>query len=141
MAHSAEENTMLALQRQHPRYMMGLGSDGQQLVTTTTDTIATRVAAIRAKMLTLGIPMAVGSGAVTMLTFAAAFGLARTERVWAPAIWLGAMTTVGALVSVAVAAKVAQDATQAMPSAPMTTAAAAAPVATPAPTPTAFFFY
>jgi len=129
---------MLALQFQNGSHMMGLGANGQQVVVATTETIADRVARIRTRMIAIGIPAAVGSGAVTMLTFAAAFGLARTERVWVPAIWLGAVTTIGALVSVAVAAKATEDAAKSATAA--TTPATAAPV-TPTPTPTASFYY
>jgi hypothetical protein len=133
---------MLALQLQSPG-MMGLGADGQQVVAVVTETIAERVRRIRAKMISIGIPAAVGTGALTMLTFAGAFGLARSERVWAPAIWLGAVTTVGALVSVALAAKVADDtakaaATPATPAAPSPTVVATTPAA---PAPAAFYGY
>jgi hypothetical protein len=86
--------------------MMGLGADGQ-LVTQVTESIADRIIRIRARMLTIGIPVAVGTGVLTTATFAGAFGLAKTERVWAPALLLGGVATLAALVSVAVAAKTA----------------------------------
>jgi hypothetical protein len=128
---------MFAMQLQHSG-MMGLGDDGQQAMATSTQSmaagaqsVANRVASIRERMLAIGIPAAIGTGAVTMLTFAAAFGLARTERVWIPAIWLGAVSTIGALVSVAVAAR----ATEVPP--PTTPAPSAAQM----PTPTASFYY
>lgn len=118
--------------------IMGLDADAavQSSVTQqVTQTLAERVAAIRAKMISLGIPVAVGSGVVTMLAFAGAFGLARTERVWTPSIWLGALTTIGGLIGVATAAKATSDAAA--------TASAAAPPATAAPaaTPAAFGRY
>jgi len=97
------------------RRMFGLAQDGSlmqaqaQAQATITQTVAERVAAIRQKMVAVGIPVAVGSGVVTMLTFAGAFGLARTERVWMPAIWLGALTTIGGLIAVATAAKTSED--------------------------------
>ena len=90
-------------------HIMGLAADGTAAVVTAT--VADRVHRIRAKMLSIGIPAAVGSGVVTMLTFAGAFGLARTERGWTPAIWLGAATTLGALISVAIAVKAAENVT------------------------------
>lgn len=119
---------------------MGLGADGALMQATITQTVAERVQAIRNKMVTLGVPIAVGSGAITMLTFAAAFGLARTERVWAPALWLGAMTTVGGLITAAVAAKTAADEAKKQAETPTTVTPPVAPVApvtpvTPAPTP------
>ncbi len=135
---------MLALQLQSPG-MMGLGADGQQVVAVVTETIAERVRRIRAKMISIGIPAAVGTGALTMLTFAGAFGLARSERVWAPAIWLGAVTTVGALVSVALAAKVADDTAKAAATPTTTATPATSPTVvatTPAaPAPAAFYGY
>lgn len=133
---------MLALQLQNPRMMMGLGADGQQVVAAATEAVADRVRRIRAKMISIGIPAAVGTGAVTMLTFAGAFGLAKSERVWAPAIWLGAVTTVGALVSVALAAKVADDTAKAAATTPAAPAVSPTVVATtPAPTPAPAAFY
>lgn len=122
------------------RMTMGLGADGALMQATITQTVAERVQAIRNKMVTLGVPIAVGSGAITMLTFAAAFGLARTERVWAPALWLGAMTTVGGLITAAVAAKTAADEAKKQAETPTTVTPPVAPVApvtpvTPAPTP------
>lgn len=116
----------------------GLGMFGADPSVTqqVTQSIAERVAAIRAKMISLGIPIAVGTGAVTTLAFAGAFGLAHSERVWAPSIWLGAVATVAGLVSVAMAAKVASDtATQ---QAAAQQAATPAPVVTPAQPPAAF---
>jgi hypothetical protein len=86
--------------------MMGLAADGQ-LVAQITESIADRIIRIRARLLTIGIPVAVGTGVLTTATFAGAFGLAKTERVWAPALLLGGVVTLAALVSVAVAAKTA----------------------------------
>lgn len=99
---------MLALQ--HHGSMMGLNRRGQFADAVTT-TVAERVAKIRSDMLKIGIPVALGSGVLTMVTFAGAFGLAHTERIWAPAAWLGAATAVGALISVAIAAKTIESTT------------------------------
>jgi hypothetical protein len=147
MAHSAKENTMLVLQqsfgdygtaahRHHARArsFMGLNAEGVP-VAPVTATIADRVAAIRARMIAIGVPVAVGSGVVTMLAFAGAFGLARTERVWTPAIWLGAVATIGGLISVAVAAKATDDAAKTAALAPTSPAPtiAIAPASTAAP--------
>jgi hypothetical protein len=121
-------------------HIMGLAADGTAAAVTAT--VADRVAAIRAKMLTIGIPAAVGSGVVTMLTFAGAFGLARTERVWTPAIWLGAATAIGGLISVALAAKAASDVTSepSETTAATNTATAAAATVQPAQEATLFGF-
>jgi hypothetical protein len=99
---------MLALQF-HDASMMGLSAEGQ-LVTAVTESVTDRVTRLRARMIAIGIPTAVGSGIFTTLTFAGAFGLARTERVWAPAFLLGGIATLAGLVSVAVAAKTAEAA-------------------------------
>lgn len=114
---------MLALQ--HHGSMMGLNWQGQFAEAVTT-TVAERVAKIRADMLKIGIPVAIGSGALTMLTFAGAFGLAHTDRIWAPAAWLGAATAIGALISVAVTAKTMTDAATAETTVPADTTAPAA---------------
>jgi hypothetical protein len=104
---------MLAIQLQSlgSPDLMGLSYDGHLAATaaTITESVAERVTRIRAKMLSVGIPVAVGTGIFTTLTFAGAFGFARSERVWAPALWLGGVATVAGLVSVAIAAKTAQD--------------------------------
>ena len=130
---------MLALQYNGHGSMMGLGVYGMPLrdaaatANAVEQSIATRVAAIRAKMITLGIPLAVGTGAVTMLGFAGAFGLARTERVWAPAIWLGALATIGGLISVAMAAKVSSDAAADQAAAAAATTTTTTPTTLPPP--------
>lgn len=126
---------MLAIQL-NDAGIMGLGADGQQVVAVATEAVADRVRRIRARMVSLGIPVAIGTGVFTTLTFAGAFGLAHSERVWAPAIWLGAVATVAGLVSVAVAAKATEDVakTTAAP-APVTVTAPAA-----APTPAGYFY-
>jgi len=97
---------MLAIQLQDQESIMGLNAEGQ-LMAAITETVAERVARIRTRMIAIGIPVAVGSGLVTMLTFAGAFRLARTERVWTPAIWLGTVATVSGLISVTIAAQTA----------------------------------
>jgi hypothetical protein len=125
---------MLALQF-NDAGIMGLSADGQQVVAATSAAVADRVQRIRARMISLGIPVAVGTGVFTMLTFAGAFGLARSERVWAPAAWLGAVATIAGLVSVAAAAKVTEDAAKA----PTATVVAPAPAAV-TPVPSAFFY-
>ena len=105
--------------------MMGLGDDGQ-LVVKVTESIADRIIRIRARMLTVGIPVAVGTGVLTTVAFAGAFGLAKTERVWAPALLLGSVATLAALVSVAVAAKTATAASDAVAAALVNAKSAAA---------------
>jgi len=119
---------MLALQFQDS---WGLAADGA-FHAAVTETVATRLARIRSKLVTVGIPTALIGGGVTTLIFAGAFGLARSERVWAPALWLGGVSAVAGLISVAMAAqtveKVAVEAAAA-PLAPTPTAAETAVVA------------
>jgi len=127
---------MLALQLQGcSNCIMGLRDDATpaqpSIATQVEQTIADRVAAIRAKMIQLGIPVAVGTGVVTMLAFAGAFGLARTERVWTPSIWLGALTTIGGLIGVATAAKATSDAATTAAATSTTTATTPTPATTP----------
>ena len=107
--------------------LMGLSADGQ-LLTKVTESVADRVARIRAQMISIGIPAAVGSGAFTTLVFAGAFGLAHTERVWAPALLLGGVATLAGLVSVAMASRAINTAT----TTPQTAVVATPPPALPA---------
>ena len=116
--------------------LMGLSAEGQ-LVQHITESIAERVVRIRARMLAVGISAAVGTGLFTTLTFAGAFHLARTERVWAPAFLLGGVGTMAALVSVALAAKAVADA-EASAAAATTTVTTTALPALPAPLPIRF---
>lgn len=121
---------MLALQLQNPG-IMGLSAEGQQVVASTTAAVAERVQRIRSKLISVGIPAAFIGGGVTTLVFAGAFGLARSERVWAPAIWLGAISTVGSLIATAIAAKAVNDvATQQAQTAAPQGAVPAVPAAT-----------
>lgn len=87
---------MLALQHSN---FMGLSVDGA-FHAAVTETVAERVARIRNKM--------IGGGATTLI-FAGAFKLAKSEQVWAPSLWLGGVSAVASLLSVALAAKTAAD--------------------------------
>lgn len=136
---------MLALQLRGPD-MMGLGADGA-FHAAVLDSVAERVARIRKRMIAIGVPVAVGSGVVTTLTFAGAFAFARSERVWAPSLWLGGVATLAGLLSTAIAAKTvaanaaASEASTPAPNAVAAETAAAEAAAVPAPAAFARAFY
>ncbi len=92
------------------RNLMGLAADGSSPSTaTSTNTqilaaIAARATAIRQQALTAGVPAAAIAGLSVMFTAAGAFGLAKTERVWLPSLYLGALTLISGLIGAAVVA-------------------------------------
>lgn len=129
---------MLALQLRGPDSMMGLAYDGT-FQAAVAETVAERVARIRAKMVSVGIPASFATGIFTTLTFAGAFGLARTERVWLPSLLLGGVATLAALASTAVAATSVNAA--AAPAATTTASTAPAAAAPAAAAPAAFGYY
>jgi hypothetical protein len=121
---------MLAFQVNGHSVMMGLGDDGVPTAPVTAEAvmqqIRDRVASIRSKLVTFGIPGAVLVGGATTLVFAGAFGAARTERVWTPALIIGGATALAGLLGLAGAAAAANTA---LPPAQPT------PAPLPAPTP------
>jgi hypothetical protein len=120
---------MLALQHENAQMMFGQAT-APSVTQQVTQSIADRIAAIRAKMVKVGIPAAVGTGVVATFVSAGAFGLARTERVWTPSLFLGGVAVAAGLIATALAAKVAKDTATAQ-----ATAAATAPTAAPATAP------
>ena len=123
---------MLAFQVNGHSIMMGLGDDGAPSAPITAEVvmqqIRDRVASIRSKLVTFGIPGAVLVGSATTLVFAGAFGVARTERVWTPALIIGGATALAGLLGLAGAAAAANAA---LPP------AASTPAPLPMPTPVA----
>jgi len=53
------------------------------------------------RLVAVGVPAALVGGALTTLTFGAAFKLARTDRAWAPALLLGGITALAGLLKLA----------------------------------------
>jgi hypothetical protein len=118
---------MLAIQLQDS---WGLAADGT-FHAAVTQTVAERIAQLRTKLLTVGVPAALISGGAVTLIFAGAFKLAHSERVWAPSLWLGGVSALSGLISVALAAHAANKAEAALAPAPVTTAAQAFTTAQP----------
>lgn len=126
---SSARARMMARLTQHRFTSFGQATD-PSVTQQVTQSVADRIAAIRAKMVKVGIPAAVGSGVLTMFVSAGAFGLARTERVWTPSIFLGGVATLAGLVATALAAKIAKDVATEQATAPVSTtpATATAPI-------------
>jgi hypothetical protein len=53
------------------------------------------------RLAAVGVPAAIIGGALTTLTFGVAFKLAKTERAWTPALFLGGITALAGLVKLA----------------------------------------
>lgn len=108
---------MLAMQLNGYGFSMGLGADGTPATTTptapapvtpTTTTPPPPTQKEDKDLVSKGITMAAISGITTTAVFAGAFGLARTERVWTPALFLGALTLLTGLVNTAMVKKEAE---------------------------------
>jgi hypothetical protein len=88
--------------------MMGLDEWGQQILAQaeadSTSRERARLARIRSRLLAVGIPSSVAGGLVTTLIFAGAFSVAKTERVWLPALILGGAAALSGLARAVVAA-------------------------------------
>lgn len=95
--------------------------------------IRTRAARIRDRLKLYGLPVVLGTAVATTFTFAGAFSLARTERVWSPALMLGFATLLGGLGRYYQLYRVASQAAAAptAPSVPTVIATGPSPAASP----------